>query len=53
MKSLIESGLKLVGFLKFFKIFSEFFYSKNCIIFGFGDCFLVFNVKSVGVTLYG
>ena len=35
-----------------FKNFLEFFYSKNCIIFGFGGCFLVYGVNLVSLMYF-
>ena len=46
-------GFEVGGIFKNLKNFFGIFYSKNCIIFGFGGCFLVYVVKFVGVSLHG
>ena len=46
-------GFDVGGIFENFKNFFGIFYSKNCIIFGFGGYFWVYGVKFVGVSLYG
>ena len=46
-------GFDVGGIFENSKNFLEFFYLKNCIIFGFGSYFLVYGVKFVGVSLHG
>ena len=45
-------GFEVGGIFENFKNFLEFFYSKNCVIFGFGGCFLVYGVDLVSLMYF-